>query len=675
MMLDEKFLKFIFVGIINTLVGTAIMFGLYNLAGCSYWLSSAANYFFTSILSYALNRRFTFQYRGKLLQSGARFAGNIAACYLIAYGVAKPLVCWLLENDRMSLQENVAMLAGMCIFTGLNYIGQRFFVFGEEIMEYQKIYREWMESPYVSDEDKQQMKEMSDKDIYEAFYQYVAFGTAGMRGVMGLGTNRINKYTIRMAAKGLAQLLGKGSKVAIAYDTRNNSADFAEETARVLAAAGIKALVFDRYSPVPLLSFAIRELKCDGGVVITASHNTKEYNGFKVYDNTGCQMNTDLAGQIAGHIAKLADGLAAEVSAREHENIEYIGEEVIEKFLDAVQKCSMGIGQETAANLNIIYTPLHGSGKDFVMETLRRAGFENVTLVQEQAGYDGDFPTVKKPNPEDRNAFHIAEEIAVQKKADILLGTDPDCDRIGAGVRADGQIVYLTGNQMGTLLIDFLARMRPSGGKQLITTIVTSDMGKAVAKSYGVDVMETLTGFKYIGDRMNRMEEAQYFMGYEESYGYLPGTHARDKDGVSAALLICQMAAYWKAQGKTLADVLQELYEKHGYWIDAQESFTFEGSEGSRKIAAIMETFRQNASIFSEIGEMKAVFDYNKEIDGLPPSNVLKFVLEGGSWIAIRPSGTEPKIKFYYCITGRDEQKTCEIYDMAKAIVRNAIAG
>lgn len=674
-MIDKKFLTFILIGIINTLIGMAIMFGLYNLAGCSYWISSAANYILVSILSYALNRRFTFQYRGGLVQSGVRFASNIAVCYLIAYGIAKPLVCWLLENYSISLQENAAMLIGMCVFTGLNYIGQRFFVFGEEIMEYQRVYEEWMESPYVSDEEKKQMKEMSDKDVYEAFYQYVAFGTAGMRGIMGVGTNRINKHTIRMAAKGLAQLLGKGSKVVIAYDTRNHSAEFAEETARVLAAAGIKAFLFDRYSPVPLLSFAVRELRCDGGVVITASHNTKEYNGFKVYDNTGCQMNPEMAGQIADHIDKLADGLAVEVANRDNENIEYIGEEIVEKFLDAVQKCGGGVGQETAAKLNVIYTPLHGSGRDFVMETLRCAGFANVTLVQEQAGYDGDFPTVQKPNPEDKAAFHIAEEISVQKKADILLGTDPDCDRIGAGVRQGDHIVYLTGNQMGTLLIDFLARMQPSSGKKLITTIVTSDMGKTVAKSYGIDVMETLTGFKYIGDQMNQMTEEQYFMGYEESYGYLPGIHARDKDGVSAALLICQMAAYWKAQGKTLADVLQELYQKYGFWIDAQESFTFEGSEGTQRISEIMETFRQDTSIFSEIGEMKSILDYNEGIDGLPPSNVLKFVLEGGSWIAIRPSGTEPKIKFYYCITGRDEQKAREIYDMAKAIVRNATAG
>lgn len=662
-MIDRKLLKFILIGMINTLAGMAIMFSLYNLFGCSYWFSSAANYILASILSYMLNKKFTFRHTGNFLKSAVRFAINIAVCYLVAYGTAKPVVRWMLGDSVFSVQENIAMLAGMCIFTGLNYTGQRFFVFREEHMEYRKVYDEWLASPYVDKADKDLLQKMTDDAIYEAFYQYVSFGTAGMRGIMGLGTNRLNKYTIRMAAKGLAELLGKGGKVAVAYDTRNNSVEFAEETAKALAAAGIKVLLFDCYSPVPLLSFAVRELECDGGVVITASHNTKEYNGFKVYDHTGCQMNTDMAGQIADHIKNLGDSLSIETVSMGHENIKYIGGEIVEKFLNVVQQCSANVGQEAVGDLNVIYTPLHGSGRDFVLETLHRAGFKQVILLQEQAGFDGSFPTVKKPNPEDKSAFRIAGQVALGKGADIIIGTDPDCDRIGAGVKQDDHIVFLTGNQMGTLLIDFLARMQPSGGKKLITTIVTSDMGKNVAKSYGIDVVETLTGFKYIGDKMNQMDADQYFMGYEESYGYLPGVHARDKDGVSAALLICQMAAYWKAQGKTLVDVLQQLYNKYGYWIDEQESFTFEGSEGIQKISEIMQVFRNNKSIFSEIGEMKSVLDYNNGIDGFPPSNVLKFVLEGGSWIAIRPSGTEPKIKFYYCITDKNKKAACQMYD------------
>lgn len=666
MMIDLKFLKFILIGMINTLAGTTIMFGLYNLCGCCYWFSSAANYILVSILSYVLNKKFTFQYEDRSFRSAIRFAVNIAACYLVAYGVAKPAAGWILSGSTLFIQENTAMLAGMCIFTGLNYMGQRFFVFREENMKYRKVYDEWMASPYVDQADKRLLQEMPEDEVYEAFYQYAPFGTAGMRGIMGLGTNRLNKYTIRMAAKGLAVLLGKGSKVAIAYDTRNNSIEFAEETAKVLAAAGIKVLLFDRYSPVPLLSFAVRELQCDGGVVITASHNTKEYNGFKVYDSTGCQMNTDMAGAIADHITKLGDGLAIETASISHGNIEYIGGEIAEKFLNVIQECGVNVEKDVSANLNIVYTPIHGSGRDFVLAALRHGGFENVVLLEEQADFDGSFPTVKKPNPEDKEAFRIAEHTALEQEADIVIGTDPDCDRIGAGVRRDGNIIYLTGNQMGTLLIDFLARMRDCTGKRLVTTIVTGDMGKAVAKSYGIEVMETLTGFKYIGDQMNKMPEEQFFMGYEESYGYLSSIHARDKDGVSAALLICQMAAYWKAQGKTLIDVLQELYKKHGYWIDAQESFAFEGSEGIQKISGIMEAFRQNTSIFSEIGEMKSILDYNNGIDGLPPSDVMKFVLEGGSWIAIRPSGTEPKIKFYYCVTNKDEKTARRMHDFLR---------
>lgn len=662
-MIDEKLFKFITVGIVNTLLGMVIMFGMYNLLGCSYWVSSATNYITVSILSYILNKRFTFGHKGDIAASGMRFAVNIAICYLIAYGLAKPLTMWILMGSSRTLQENAAMLVGMCIFTGANYIGQRLFVFREkdrsglisqeEIMDYKKVYDEWIGSPALTEEEKAALKAMSEEDIYEAFYKYAEFGTAGMRGVMGLGTNRLNKYTVRMASKGLAQLLGKGSKVAVAYDTRNNSVEFAEETARVLAAAGIKVYLFDRYSPVPLLSYAVRELGCDGGVVITASHNTSEYNGFKVYDETGCQMNEEMAGKIAANIDALSDGLAVETVNMEHENIIKVGEELIDKFIEAVAACDTGIDRAAAKDLKIVYTSLHGSGRDYVLKSLEKAGFSQVKLVEQQAGFNGDFPTVAKPNPEDKAAFAMAEEIALAEGADVIIGTDPDCDRIGIGVVDNGRAEYLTGNQTGVLLIDFLARMDKSPeGKKLITTIVTSDMGRVAAESYGVEVIKTFTGFKNIGAVMNALEPGEYFMGYEESYGYLPGEHARDKDGVSAALVVCQMAAYWKSCGKTLAETLDELYAEHGYWIDRQQSFTFEGSAGVEKMAAIMETFRNEADkVFDGVGEVDEFLDYSKGIDGFPPANVLKFVFTGGSWIAIRPSGTEPKIKFYYCIT------------------------
>lgn len=542
-------------------------------------------------------------------------------------------------------------------------------------MEFKMIYDEWAASPALTDEEKAELAAMSEEDIYESFYKYAEFGTAGMRGIMGLGTNRLNKYTIRMASKGLAQLLGEGSKVAVAYDTRNNSVEFAKETAKVLAAAGIKVYLFDRYSPVPLLSYAVRELGCDGGVVITASHNTSEYNGFKVYDNTGCQMNEEMAGKIAANIDALTDGLAVATAELDSENIEYVGDELIDKFIEAVAACDTGIDKAAAEDIKIVYTSLHGSGRDYVLNTLERAGFTQVSLVEQQAEFDGDFPTVAKPNPEDKAAFAIAEEIALSNGADVIIGTDPDCDRIGIGVVKDGSVECLTGNQTGVLLIEFLARMdEKAAGKKLITTIVTSDMGRVAAESYGVDVIKTFTGFKNIGAVMNELKPGQYFMGYEESYGYLPGEHARDKDGVSAALVICQMAAYWKSQGKSLLEALDELYGKHGYWIDRQQSFTFEGSAGVEKMASIMETFRNKGTeVFAGAGDVEEFLDYSKGIDGFPPANVLKFMFAGGSWIAIRPSGTEPKIKFYYCITAPNKQDAEDKFDSLKKCIETLI--
>ena len=542
-------------------------------------------------------------------------------------------------------------------------------------MEFKKIYDEWAASPALTDEEKAELAAMSEDDIYESFYKYAEFGTAGMRGIMGLGTNRLNKYTIRMASKGLAQLLGEGSKVAVAYDTRNNSVEFAQETAKVLAAAGIKVYLFDRYSPVPLLSYAVRELGCDGGVVITASHNTSEYNGFKVYDNTGCQMNEEMAGKIAANIDALTDGLAVATAELNSENIEYVGDELIDKFIQAVAACDTGIDKAAAEDIKIVYTSLHGSGRDYVLKTLERAGFTQVSLVEQQAEFDGDFPTVAKPNPEDKAAFAIAEEIALANGADVIIGTDPDCDRIGIGVVKDGSVECLTGNQTGVLLIDFLAMTdENAAGQKLITTIVPSEMGKAAAESYGVEVIKTFTGFKNIGAVMNELKPGQYFMGYEESYGYLPGEHARDKDGVSAALVICQMAAYWKSQGKTLVEALDELYDKHGYWIDRQQSFTFEGSAGVEKMASIMETFRsKGAEVFAGAGDVDEFLDYSKGIDGFPPANVLKFMFAGGSWIAIRPSGTEPKIKFYYCITAPKKQDAEDKFESLKKCIETLI--
>ncbi len=673
--IDRKLCCFIAVGLVNTAAGTAIMFCLYNLFGCSYWVSSATNYIICSIMSYVLNKRFTFGHRGDALGSGLRFAVNIAVCYLLAYGIAKPLVSWLAGSCTVRLQENVAMLAGMCIFTGLNYLGQRFFVFGEKSMDHKEEYGKWINSPHLSDEEKQELKAMSEDEIFEAFYKRLEFGTAGMRGIMGLGTNRLNKYTVRMASKGLADLLGEGAKVAVAYDTRHHSDELAVEAARVLAAAGIDVLLFDRYSPVPLLSFAVRELKCDGGIVITASHNTKIYNGFKVYDETGCQLCDEPAAKIAENIERLQDKLAIEVSDPDDERISYIGQEVVDSFLDAVMKCGAEMEHESIEDLKVVYTPLHGSGRDYVLKTLERAGFKNVSLVREQADYNGEFPTVKKPNPEDPAVFHIAEKLALEEDADIIIGTDPDSDRIGVGVNDGGKVVYLSGNQTGTLIVDFLGRMRGGHGKTLITSIVTGDMGPKVAESYGCSIVRTYTGFKNLGEAMNHFGKNEILMSYEESFGYLTGTHIRDKDGVSSSLVVCQMAAYWKKRGYTLAGALEELYKKHGYYIDDQSSFVFEGASGARKISSLMERFRsEREEAFSDVGKIAQLLDYSNSIEGLPPANVLRYVFENGSWMAVRPSGTEPKIKFYYCIKGNDRAEAEKMHRELKGYVEEMMA-
>ena len=670
---DKKLLKFILVGIVNTLVGTAIMFGLYNLCGCSYWISSAANYVLASVLSYVLNKRFTFGYKGDIASSGVRFALNIAICYLIAYGVAKPLVIWFLGEASMRSQENVAMLVGMCIFTGLNYIGQRFFVFGEKDMQYENEYEIWLKSPHIDEEDKQRLLSMNEEDKKECFYKTLEFGTAGMRGRMGLGPNRVNKYTIRLAAKVLADMLGVGARVAIAYDTRNNSQSFAEEAAKVLAEEGIKVYLFDRYSPVPLLSFTVRELGCDAGIVITASHNTKEYNGFKVYDNTGCQMRPEFTKKIADNIDAIADKLSIGASDEDvhredchNHNIEFIGDEVCDKFIKNVLKCSTGAESSFKDNLRVVYTPIHGSGRDFVTKALAEGGFENVSMVETQADFNGSFPTVRKPNPEDEEALSMAAEVALEKDADIIIGTDPDCDRIGVAVRDGEQIKYLTGNQMGALLVEFLAEQGVQEGKTLITSIVTGELGAEIARSYGINVIKTLTGFKYIGSIMNSMKDDEFFMGYEESYGYLVGNYARDKDAVSAALVICEIAAYYKSKDMMLTEVLELLYKKYGYFLDKQESFEFDGISGHEKMTEIMKNLRKTGKrIFQNSASsniIKSFLDYSEGIEGLPKADILKYVMHDGSWIAVRPSGTEPKIKIYYCIKGKSEAEANNIY-------------
>ncbi len=564
----------------------------------------------------------------------------------------------------------------------------------------------WLASPSLGEDDKRIIRDMDERETYEAFYRTLEFGTGGMRGIMDLGTNRMNVYTIRLAAKAMGMMLqakstkameslgvfgikhrekskhGDQIKVVIAYDTRNNSRTYAEETAKVLAACGIRAYLFDRPSPVPLLSFAVRELGAHGGVVITASHNTKEYNGFKVYDSTGCQILPEEASIIASNMEGIENPLDVETMKMDDAIIDAglivpIGDDIVNRFQNAISGCGK-IDDECAleSDLKVVYTSLHGSGRDYVMEALRRGGFTNVELVKAQEDFDGNFPTVEKPNPEDAAALQIAIEQAIETEADIVIGTDPDCDRIGVAIVDRGEecseqrAICLTGNQTGVLLIDYLCNIekenasgKPDNRYKLITTIVTGTLGPLVARRHGLEVETVLTGFKYIGDIMNSMERSswreKFLMGYEESYGYLVGTHARDKDGVGTALAICRMADYYRAQGKSLLDRLNEIYEDFGYWLDCQESFEFEGSEGIGTMSSIMADFRRRGeTLFDDLEDENegniAFCDYLKEDGELPRSNVLKYSLLDGSWMAIRPSGTEPKIKIYYCVGGKD---------------------
>lgn len=538
-------------------------------------------------------------------------------------------------------------------------------------MDHRKEYEKWLGSRHINADERAELQKLDETGIYEAFYKHAEFGTGGMRGIMGPGTNRINRYTIRMAAKAMADMLPEAAKVVVAYDTRNSSRLFAEETAGVFAAAGIRTYLFDRYAPVPLLSFAVRQLGADGGVVITASHNTKEYNGFKTYDETGCQMLPDKTEIIAANMAAVENPFEIETagideSVNETGLIIPIGDEIIAEFQDSIAECGRIRSSESnsdSAALKVVYTPLHGSGRDYVKEALRRAGFTDVITVDEQAEFDGDFPTVRKPNPEDPAALELAVRYALDTDADIIIGTDPDCDRVGVGVvHTDPQsgkksVTCLTGNQTGALITDYLCRTGSPSGKELITTVVTGEMGPVIAAHYGVNIKRVLTGFKYIGDTMNRMEQEgrdeDFLMGYEESYGYLLGRHVRDKDGISTALAICRMAAWHKAQGETLLQALEGLYGRFGYWQDAQESFEKDGAEGAKTMSAVMDALRNKKAELFGCGEYMDFMDCEDE---LQKADLLRYSFEDGSWVAIRPSGTEPKIKIYYCMCGENAE-------------------
>lgn len=531
------------------------------------------------------------------------------------------------------------------------------------------------------------------EEINDRFYCNLDFGTAGLRGVIGAGTNRMNVYIVRKATQGLADYLNahvRSAHVAIAYDSRIKSDIFAKETAAVLAANGITAHIYPWLSPVPTLSFATRYLKCDAGVCVTASHNPSKYNGYKVYGSDGCQITSEAADEVSAAIAKTdvftgVKRMDFEDGVREGRII-YIKDEVINAFLQEV--LNQSVIPEPCKGLKVVYTPLNGSGRVCVTRILDMIGVDDVTVVPEQEMPDGNFTTCPFPNPEVKEALQKGLELAEKVQGDLLVATDPDCDRCGIAVRHDGQYVLMSGNEVGVLLIDFIAQARIKNGKMpkdpvAVTTIVSTDMADAVAASYGIEMRRVLTGFKYIGDQIASLEAAghpeRYIFGFEESYGYLSGGYVRDKDAVDASMLICQMAYYYKQQGKTLVDAINALYEKHGYYRNGLLNFGFEGEDGMKTMNRIMDTLRANAPAEIAGYRVSGWSDYetSKRTDGgvaseidLPKSNVLEYRLENGSKVIVRPSGTEPKIKIYLSAKGATQADSDEIVGKLEAAVK-----
>ena len=530
-------------------------------------------------------------------------------------------------------------------------------------MDINQKYNLWLT---FDDETKKELESVTDKkEIEDRFYKDLEFGTGGLRGIMGAGTNRMNSYTVGKASLGFAKYLkdkydGEIS-VVIACDSRLNSRAFEWDSARVFASQGIKVYAYTKIVPVPMLSFATRYLHCNAGVMITASHNPKEYNGYKAYDNTGCQLCTDDAKEVLSYINAIDDYSSVYNDVKTVD--EYISDgmivgvydELFDEFIKAVKTQSL---YNEHSELKIVYTPLHGTGNVPVRKVLED---KIVYVVKEQEEPNGNFPTVVSPNPEDRKALILGIELAKEKDADIVLGTDPDCDRVGVAVNHNGEYVLLTGNQTGALLVNFVLTMKKdslNSKSTLVKTIVTSELGANIGRSFGLQVEETLTGFKYIGDKINKFEtsgEQEFVIGYEESYGYLVGTHARDKDGVVSSMLVCEMAAWYKNQGKTLVDGLNEIYDKYGYYLDFLDSFVLKGKDGAEKIQNLMIEFRNKGKEL--LPDIKEIVDFKDGIRDLPKENVLKYIFNDGSWMAVRPSGTEPKIKVYYSIVDLDKSK------------------
>lgn len=548
---------------------------------------------------------------------------------------------------------------------------------------YREKYNEWISSSTISEEVKEELRAIKDeKEIEDRFYKELEFGTGGLRGIIGAGTNRMNVYTVGKATQGFADFINdtyKGEKaIAIAYDSRNMSKEFAKAAALTLCANDIKVYLYESLRPTPMLSFAVRHLKCKAGIVITASHNPKEYNGYKAYGEDGCQLTDEPAKEVIGYVNRVEDyskiKTMSEEEALEKGLLVYIGEDVDKAYIESLKSLTIReeLVKDHAKDLKIVYTPIHGSGNVPVRRVLSELGYENVLVVKEQELPNGNFPTAPYPNPENPDVFKIAMEMANKVNADVIFGTDPDCDRIGVVVKDNkGEFRVLTGNQTGMLLVNYVLgslkelNKLPKNGV-VIKTIVTTESVRKMAEAYGVKLIDVLTGFKYIGEKIREFEETgsnEYLIGFEESYGYLFGTFSRDKDAVVASMLIAEMTLYYKKQGKTLYDALVEIYEQYGYFKESLVSVELKGKEGQEKIGRCLDLLR--ADEITEVNGVKVVksFDYKSSTErdlianttskiNLPKSNVLKYILEDDSWFVVRPSGTEPKMKVYLAVKG-----------------------
>lgn len=552
-------------------------------------------------------------------------------------------------------------------------------------MNYRDEYERWLAYATGDKDVEEELKRMDEKQIEDAFYRDLAFGTGGLRGVIGAGTNRMNIYTVAKASQGLADYLNKNNdvpSVVIGYDSRIKSDLFSKVAAGVFAANGIQVHIWPELLPVPTVSFATRYLKASAGVMITASHNPSKYNGYKVYGADGCQITTEAAAEILAEIEKL--DIFADVKNSSFEEgletgaIRYIPDTVYDAFIDAVKGQSVLYGEEVNKDVAIVYSPLNGSGLKPVTRVLKKMGYTNITVVKEQEQPDGTFPTCPYPNPEIKEAMSLGMEYARKCNADLLLATDPDCDRVGIAVKSkDGEYELLTGNQVGLLLLDYICSQRQKHGKMpaypvMIKTIVTMDMGEQIASHYGLRTINALTGFKFIGEQIGRLEAQgkadSYVFGFEESYGYLTGSYVRDKDGVGGAYMICEMFSYYATHGISLLDKLEELYQTYGYCMNTLHSYEFEGSAGFEKMQKIMQAFRIGIGNFGGKQVLNAL-DYAEGLDGLPKSDVIKFLLEDNCSIVVRPSGTEPKLKIYVSVTASNHELA---EDVERSIVKNA---